>query len=316
MRLMTEVEINRKLPKLQHRHRVMVIGSCFSEEMGAKLIAGGFRVEQNPFGIMYSPMVIGNGLTQLLDGKRYTEHDLVQHDGLWHSFMHHGSFSGPDKMKVLQKINDRMIRASMLLPSIDILIMTFGTPCTYFLKEDCSAVNNCHKFPSDSFDVKIADSSALIDRFREVLIRWIEINPSLRVIVTVSPIRYLKYGLHHNQIYKSILLETADGLVNSLPDYVSYFPSYEIMLDELRDYRFYAEDLCHPNCMAINYIWERFGQAFFDNTTLSIVKECEDINKALKHRPLHPEDKAYQEFLNQLTLKINRLKEKCPYLEF
>jgi hypothetical protein len=313
MKLMTQVDIKRQTPSLTHRNSVLILGSCFSESIGAKLVAGGFRTDINPTGIVYNPLSVARTLEQIIEGKVYTPSDLFEYGGLWHSFMHHGSFSSSDQEKVLRHINARLKQAHDEFPAVDRLFITFGTAYVYRTL-DGEVVSNCHKVPESQFTRTRLEVEEILSVYRALLERCIAANPSLQIVFTVSPIRYVRDGLHESQISKGILLNAVDNLTKAFPDHVHYFPSYEILLDELRDYRFYADDLVHPSSLAVEYIWERFADTYLDSDTVALAKDCESIHKALQHRPLHDDDESYKEFLGQIKLKINRLKEKYPYL--
>jgi hypothetical protein len=313
MNLMTAVNIKKDYPSLSHENKLLMLGSCFSENMGEKLKSGGFAIDINPFGILYNPMSIAKALEEIREGVTYSSDKLFEHEGLWHSFMHHGSFSSNVQAEVIDRINARLSQAHTELSAVDRVLITFGT--AYIYKYKGQVVANCHKLPESSFERSRTTVAEIVDRYTPLLKDWFREKPQLAVIFTVSPIRYLRDGLHESQLSKGILLLAIDELQRLFPNNIFYFPAFEIMMDELRDYRFYADDMLHPSTMAVDYIWERFSSAFFNAETLSVVEECEKIHKALSHRPLHPEDKAYKEFLGQIVLKINRLKEKYTYLD-
>jgi hypothetical protein len=315
MKLITAVEIEREMPRLSHRDKMLMMGSCFSDSIGDKLSLGGFKVDINPFGTLYNPISIARALREILSGKVYSEQDLFQYQGLWHSAMHHGSFSGADKADVLLHINNRLSDAHQNWEQTDVLFLTFGSAFVYYNNEG-EVVGNCHKLPEASFRRRRLSVEEIVEDYQSLLDLLLNENRKLKLILTVSPIRHLRDGLHQNQLSKATLLLAIDKLKELYPDKIYYFPAYEIMMDELRDYRYYADDLMHPSQLAVEYIWEKFAQTCFDSDTLALAGECEKIYKALHHRPLHNDDEAHKEFLGQIVLKINRLKEKYPYLEF
>ena len=196
----------------------------------------------------------------------------------------------------------------------DWLMITFGTAYVYLNRETEEVVGNCHRMPERMFRRSMLDVSTIVKEWQDVLNKCRKVNPNLRVLFTVSPIRHAKDGMHGNQLSKSTLLLAVDELCRTCPS-CFYFPSYEIMMDELRDYRFYADDMLHPSSMAVGYLWECFCRCYFSAETGVVMKEWMEIKKALGHKPFHPQSEAYREFLSQIVLKIVRLKEKFPYLE-
>ncbi|NLI34900.1 MAG: GSCFA domain-containing protein [Bacteroidales bacterium] len=315
MKLMTPVEIEKDFPHISHKDKVLVLGSCFSDNIGEKLHTSGFQVDINPFGTLYNPVSIARATQEIRDGKTYMENDLFNYQGLWQSDMHHGSFSGPDKKTVLDHINDRISKAHNTWRNTNLVLLTFGSAFVYYNKTG-EIVSNCHKRPESEFNRQRLSIEDIISLYEPLFHSLFEQNKELNIIMTVSPIRHLRDGLHQNQLSKSTLLLAIDKLKSLFPHNIYYFPAYEIMMDELRDYRFYTDDLMHPSTMAIEYLWEKFITCSFDNETQQLAEECQKIYKAINHRPLHADEKTHKEFLKQIVLKINRLKEKYPYLEF
>ena len=317
MQLTTSVELPKHLPQINHEQQLMVLGSCFAENMGERLKQLQFKVNINPFGILYNPLSIATALEQILESKQYVDEDLFEYNGCWHSAMHHGCFSSSDKTNTLVSINQKIKEAHQQLDeTTEWLILTFGTAYVYTQKVDNKVVSNCHKLPERHFNRRMLEIDEIIDVYEPLLKILREKRPNLKVLFTVSPIRHIRDGLHANQLSKSTLLLAIDKLCKMHPDSNFYFPSYEIMIDELRDYRFYADDFVHPSNLAIEYIWQRFSSIFFSSSTKNIMQECEKIDKLLQHRPLFPASDEYKSFLRQTVLKIEQLKRKYPYLEF
>jgi hypothetical protein len=315
MKLVTSVEINKNsLPTLSHHDEVMMLGSCFSENIGQKFAACGFHTDINPFGIIYNPLSIAKALDRIIDGTLYSDGDLFCHDRLWHSYMHHGSFSSTEKKWTLESINERLEKAHKEIGKVTHLYLTFGTAYVYSLKADGSVVSNCHKMPESTFERRLSSVDEAVKVCKESIDRLLKINKKVKIILTVSPVRHLRDGLHANDVSKATLLFAVDRLAEAYPKNVSYFPAYEIMMDELRDYRFYAEDMMHPSDLAVDYIWERLSDSCFDKETKTLAGECEEIHKAFEHRPLHADDEMNMDFLRKITLKIERLNKKYPYL--
>jgi hypothetical protein len=224
-------------------------------------------------------------LSDLIHTKIYAPEDLFFHQGAYHSFSHHSRFSGTDESLVLEQINSRIRSSSEFLKKATLLIITFGTANTFRLVSSGAVVSNCHKLPAKLFLEERLSVAAIVEQWSERMDQLQTFNPQLNILFTVSPIRHLKNGAHENQLNKATLLLAVEALLKTHPN-ASYFPSYEIMLDDLRDYRFYADDLIHPNQQAIDYIWEKFSDAFFDKKTAALIKEYEKEQKALNHRTI------------------------------
>ena len=316
MKLLTPVERPALRPSIGYAHRLMLMGSCFAAHIGARLQEARFRCDANPYGVLYNPLSISAALREMLAGKVYAAADLYPHQGLWHSPMHHGDFSAATPDEALQRINSRLRPASDALPALDFLLLTWGTAWVYEDRATGHVAGNCHKRPETCFlrrrlavDEIVEDAASLFDAL------WQQ-NASLQVVLTVSPIRHVRDGLHDNQLSKATLLLAADRLCAAFPGRVFYFPAYELLQDELRDYRFYADDLVHPSPLAVRYVWERFAQWCLSPEAVRLMAEVEDVRKALSHRPLHPESEEYKRFLGQIVLKMERLNGKYPYFDF
>jgi hypothetical protein len=285
MKFRTEIPISPAGFSLSHSDKIEMLGSCFVENISAKLLASHFQVDVNPFGVLYNPFSIANGLSDLINGQTYMAKDLFYQDGAYHSFSHHSRFSGTDEAVVTEQINSRIQQSSDFLKEASVLIITFGTANTYRLLSSGKVVSNCHKLPASLFREERLSVQAIGEKWNDLINRLQSFNPQLKILFTVSPIRHWKDGAHENQLNKATLLLAVNELVK-VHDSCYYFPSYEIMMDDLRDYRFYAEDMIHPNQQAINYIWEKFGDTFFDKKTLELIKEYEKVQKQLHHRTI------------------------------
>lgn len=312
MEFRTPVEWHGESEEIKYSDHVLLMGSCFAENVGGLLLENKFSCDVNPFGILYNPLSIAKALRQMLDGKVYTMDDLFDSGGQWHSWMHHSSFSSADADECLNRINSRLEKAASALPRTSWLVMTWGTAFVY--EKDSEVVGNCHKQPDRLFTRRLLDVDTICGEWNDTLREAKQRFPGLKVMLSVSPIRHLKDGLHGNQISKSVLLLAIDRLCREL-DFCHYFPSYEIVMDELRDYRFYAEDMLHPSPLAVKYIWECFCSTYMSKDTQRVMKEWADIQKGLAHRPFNPDSDAYRRFLSQIVLKIEELKEKFPYFE-
>ena len=310
----TYVDIPGSAFDITYKDRLMFLGSCFADNIGLKMTEYRFGACVNPFGVLYNPLSVASACRRLSDPDPFVCDDLFCYDGMYHSFMHHGKFSDVSAVSGLDKINKSLNFAAEHFCNASFLVITFGTAYVYYLKDSEQVVANCHKLPAAQFDRKLLTVDRIVDEW-SILLEYIwSKNPSLKVIFTVSPIRHWKDGAHLNQVSKSTLLLAEQSLVEKYPDMVSYFPAYELMMDELRDYRFYADDMLHPSKIAVDYIWERFYGVYMDVSTKEILKDVDKINKALNHRPLNTSTDAYQQFLMQTLLKIRQLREKCSYI--
>ena len=312
----TFVELPSGFLPATHAGRILMMGSCFAENMGKLLIEAKFQLDLNPFGILYNPFSISAALVEILKGKVYLAEDLFSYKDLWHSPMHHGSFSASTPEETLLNINTRLQHAHQFVSELDWLMLTFGTAYVYEQKDTGHVVSNCHKLPENRFTRRLLTVEEIVSEYTSLITSLAARNPNLKILFTVSPIRHIRDGMHANQLSKSTLLLAVDRLQQLFPQHVFYFPSYEIVLDELRDYRFYADDMLHPSPLTIRYLWERFSETFFSADTKQIMAEVEDIRRDLAHKPFHPASEAYQRFLGQIVLKIERLIGKYPYLDF
>ena len=306
MEFSTRVPIPKSAVQIGYDSRMMLFGSCFSENIGRYLLDNKFRVNINPFGILYNPQSIAVAVNRILDNQPFSETDLVYRNGMFHSFMHHGMFSGQTENECLSLISSRFSEAVAQISETDVFLITFGSAYVYRLRETGETVGNCHKFPSEMFSRSRLSVNDIITEWTQLIIRLLEMNSNAKFIFTVSPIRHWKDGAHENQLSKSILHLAIDALQKEFADSVGYFPAYEIMLDELRDYRFYADDMMHPSDMAISYIWERFSETYFSAETYKIVSEWQSIRRALNHRPLNQNGTEYKNFLQQTFANLEK----------
>ncbi len=292
MELMTRIDIPESEWKMKTGAKVLLVGSCFADEIGEKMVRGGFEAMVNPFGTLYNPASIAASLLRSISEKEYTADsvELIQSesDGMWHSWMHHSSFSSLDVATLVERINGTTHCVADFLREADVLIVTMGTAIIYRLKETGMLVANCHKQLDSLFVRERLNSYDIVDQW-EMLLQLLEsVNPKLKVIFTVSPIRHKRDGYHVNQVSKGILLQGVDEIVNgkSSNSQCFYFPSYEIMMDELRDYRFYADDMIHPSEKAVEYIWQRFQDTYFDNKTKDAVAKATKEWARHQHRQI------------------------------
>ena len=284
MEFRTKVTITPSERKVAYTDTIVTMGSCFADSIGEKMLHAGMNVLCNPFGTLYNPCSIAVALQRLLDGQHYAASELVERDGLWHSFAHHGKFSTPSQEETLAQINHSFDRAKQYLLKADILLLTLGTAWVY--ERDGKVVANCHKFPDKEFIRRCMNTQEVTDILLSTLKQLKALNPHLTIVTTVSPIRHFRDGAHANQLSKSTLLLGLHALTKQI-DNIYYFPAYELMMDELRDYRFYADDMCHPSSVAVQYIWEKFQEATMNPPTQQKITEGEKQHRANAHRPLH-----------------------------
>lgn len=312
----TPVEIVAPPWKTNYRMKHLFIGSCFTENIGDKMAELKFITDVNPFGILFNPESISQSIRRLISANPFTEEELFFHAGLWHSYSHHSRFSSPSAEISLQGINNRLLISSAFLKQADFLFLTFGTAWVYELKSSGRIVSNCHKVPAGEFKRYRLTVSEIISSFRETLTDLWKLNPGIKLIFTVSPVRHLNDGAVENQLSKAALLLSVDALRNGFGnDRVCYFPSYELVMDELRDYRFYAEDMVHPSPMAVNFIWEKFSESFVDAESAELSKQIVSVLQAKNHRPMNENSTEYMTFMKKSLQRSLEIAKKYPYLD-
>lgn len=291
------------------------MGSCFSQYMGERLLEDCVEVVSNPTGLLYNPYSIAQIVDSLLDQRLWRAEDLFEYRSLWHSPYHHSDLSGISTTEVLSAMNSRMSEAIRQIHQLDALILTFGTAYVYLDKQTRECVANCHKLPASAFIRERLCVDQIVSRLSHSLDRLLSKRPGIQIILTVSPIRHWSDGAHENQISKSILHLAINRLEQLYPQVV-YFPSYELLLDELRDYRWYADDMLHPSSLAQSYIYQRFEKVAFSDQAQQFFLSLRGLRSALSHRPLHPQSEAYKQFRQQTNNKIHIFIEQHPYLAY
>lgn len=311
----TIVEIPQFPWKIDYQKYSLFMGSCFVENIGGIMLEYKYNVDLNPFGILYNPISVANSLNILIKGKTFTSDDLVSSDGLWHSFNHHSRFSFTKHVDTLNAINKRIQISSDNLKTADFLFITFGTSWVYQLKSSGEIVSNCHKIPAKEFNRYRLSVNEIVEEYKSLVIQLAKVNPKLKIIFTVSPIRHRKDGAVENQLSKATLLLAIQKLIEDLgKDFCAYFPSYEIVMDELRDYRFYTEDMIHISKTGIDYIWDRFEFALISGDSQKLAIEIGKLRKATEHRPFNPNTPEHIKFLKSNLKKAQELVAKFPYL--
>lgn len=314
MKLKTEIKLAKQPFEISHRDKIISFGSCFSENIGEKLSRHKFDTLVNPFGILFNPISVVRAIKECLEHIQYSESDLNNNNEVYFSFNHHSKFSGLNKAEVVHKINSAIANANSYLNSSNTLILTFGTAWVYRIKETDEVVANCYKLPNEVFNKELLSIQEIVAEVSDAIDILKSNNPELKIITAISPVRHWKDGVVENQQSKATLhlalKEINENFLNSV-----YFPSYEILLDELRDYRFYADDMLHPSPVAIDYIWEKFGDFFFSSGTKKLNKRIEQINKEKNHKPFNPESIDFRNFKKQLEEKENQLYSEFPFLK-
>lgn len=316
MQFTTPTHIGPLQPRIEHHHQLTVIGSCFADHIGGRLMRMKWRTECNPFGVLYNPHSIAEALNALIDCRTLTGDDLVHFpDGGWNTWLHHSAYSNPDKAEALTNINNSTQRAARHLSLTDTLVITLGTAWVYRLKEDGRIVGNCHKMPEQTFIRQRLDTADIVSEYTVLLNRLWSLNPNMRIIFTVSPVRHLKDTLHGNQLSKSTLLLAIDELCRIFPKKTHYFPAYEIVIDELRDYRFYADDMAHPSPQAVEYVWQQFVEHCIDAKAKTFMDKWSKLLRALEHRPFRPNSEQHKQFIKQTQQKLHEMKESYPHID-
>ncbi len=311
----TEVKVPAFGWKTGYKKSTIFIGSCFTENIGNKMVTLKYPADLNPFGILYNPASIAHGLQFLLQIKHFTINDLIENNGLFHSFYHHGRFSSPDSEKALREINHRIDTSSSFLQNAGFLFLSFGTAWVYEYKPTGQTVSNCHKIPDKEFRRFRLTPGEITVEYRQLLPEIWKINPDLKVIFTVSPIRHWKDGAIENQRSKATLLLSIDNIIRGFgEERCNYFPSYEIMMDELRDYRFYDEDMIHLSSSAINHIWNIFQTSLIEDESQKISKNIQKIISAVNHKPNNMFTHEHLYFLRESLKKAQHLQNKFPYI--
>ncbi|WP_430812772.1 MULTISPECIES: GSCFA domain-containing protein [unclassified Carboxylicivirga] len=310
----TEVTIGPAERPLRYDDAILFMGSCFASNMGGYFSDLSLNVMLNPFGVLYNPSSIANGFERLLNPEPYRDRDVFQRDGLYHTFFHHSSFNSDDKSEFIKGINHSLQQSSDFLRKAKAIVITFGTAWVYRHNELDMVVANCHKYSSGTFTRQLLSVNDVLSCYRPLLTRLRQLNPALQLIFTLSPVRHWKDGAHGNQLSKASLLLAIDQLVKEY-DQACYFPAYELLLDELRDYRFYADDMLHPSKQAIAFIRSKFVEAHFDGDSTAIFDRLAKLRQASQHRPFNRASAAHQSFVRNHIQKVDTAQKQFPGLD-
>ncbi|WP_025667682.1 GSCFA domain-containing protein [Aquimarina megaterium] len=313
MNLQTKITLQSQEPKVDYNSELLLLGSCFAENIGEKFEYFKFRNKINPFGILFHPKAIETFLWMATQGEQYTDTDLFYINEQWHCFDAHSSLSNADQNVALSNLNTALTTTRKNINSATHVFITLGTAWVYRLKSLDMVVANCHKIPQREFEKELLS----VDEINQCLQNCIHlirgINPSVEIVFTVSPVRHSKDGFVENNRSKSHLITSLHQTISSNKN-LNYFPSYEIMMDELRDYRFYNVDMIHPNTLAIDYIWERFSEAWISEKTAQTMGRVEEIKKGMMHRPFNPQSEQHVLFLQKLESKKYQLYKEYPHM--
>ncbi|HEX2683445.1 MAG TPA: GSCFA domain-containing protein, partial [Ferruginibacter sp.] len=299
--------------KINHQQNLLLIGSCFTEQIGTKLANHKFTVLDNPNGILFNPVSITRAISSYIENRQYSEADLFYQNESWNSWEHHSRFSRPEVSASVQEINTSQNKAHVFLKTADWLLITLGSAFVYQL-DNGSIVANCHKVPTDKFLKRLLTAEEVTGDLESMIAKAMAFNPALKIIFTISPVRHLRDGFVENNRSKSTLIQAVHSLIETKTN-CFYFPAYELVIDDLRDYRFYAEDMVHPNYAATNYVWEKFIATCIDESSQQLMKEIAVIVAAKNHKPFNPTSEQHKKFLQVNLEKVKKLQQQFPHLD-
>lgn len=300
--------------KITHQDGLLLMGSCFSEHIGTRLNDLKFNVSSNPFGIVFNPTSIVSAIHRIIDKNYFKPTDVFEKDGLWYSFETHSLLRGETQQELLDSLNHNIDNWHQKLKSTQWLIITLGSAFAYKHIEQGKVVANCHKLPQSIFEKTLLKPNTIISEFTELINKLQQFNPSLKIIFTVSPVKHLRDGVVENSVSKAILIQSIHQLINEQKHCV-YFPAYELVNDDLRDYRFYESDMAHPNKQAIDYVWKRFGEVYFNDKTNSINDKVNQIHQAYHHRLFNETTSSSLKFKQKFYQQCVTLQAEFPYLD-
>jgi len=316
LKLQTHISLSKNIKNLiDYNSKVILLGSCFSDNIGKKLRYHKFQSVLNPFGILFHPKAIESVIKNAITKKEYTEEDVFFFNERWQSFTTHSKLSASSKGEALNQLNQASALINTALKSSTHIIITLGTSWVYRFLASGKIVANCHKVPQHKFKKELLPITEINKSLSSIISLVRKVNPNINFIFTISPVRHLRDGFIENQQSKSHLISALHQIIKNQKN-IFYFPSYEIMMDELRDYRFYKEDMIHPNQIAINYIWEKFYENWLSDEAIDLKKQVIKIQRGLEHKPFNTDSNEYREFLSSLQKKIKALKKKYSHITF
>ncbi|MFC4873975.1 GSCFA domain-containing protein [Negadavirga shengliensis] len=300
--------------KICHKEKVLSIGSCFSDIIGDKLLQGKFKVLANPYGVVYNPVSLFSLLSNALSDKEFPETLVLAKDERYFHYQVHSEINASSREELLLLLRDTQRLVKRCLLEASHVFITLGTAFVFELLEPKALVANCHKQPASRFARRMLEPDEMMAAFETYFQLQMAHNPNVEIVLTVSPVRHIREGMLRNQVSKSQLRLLCHRLEKDF-EKVSYFPSYELMMDDLRDYRFYKPDMIHPSGPAEDYVWEHFKACYFDSGTSKLLKRVENVKQALSHRPFNPRSNAHKEFLMRLLEKITEMPDYLDYSE-
>ena len=309
----------KKIPdevQIKYTSSVVFLGSCFSDNIGEKCLYYKFNALVNPFGVLFHPMAIAQLVKRAVNVVPFQEDELISKDQHYYAFEVHSSFSDTNKQRLIQRLNETLNAVREFLIKASHVVITLGTAWVYEHIASNRVVANCHKIPQKAFSKRLLSIQEIVASLNEIHKSILSVNQHVQMVFTVSPVRHLKDGFIENQRSKSHLIAAVHEMVSKAHQNTRYFPSYELMLDDLRDYRFYEPDMIHPNAIAIAYIWEGFKQCYINKAAHPTMSEVEAIQKGLAHKPFNPDSEAHKQFLLSLKQKIRNLEMQIPEIRF
>ena len=316
MNFTTKIPITQNANPIDYNSKIVSFGSCFAENMGDKLLYYKFQTQVNPFGIIFNPFSIEKLIERVVLQRYFTKDDIFFFNERWHCYEVHSELSDADAEVFLSKLNQILLDTQKQLQQATHIIITYGTSWVYRHIETNAIVANCHKVPQKQFSKELLSIDSIQKSIQNTVSLIATLNPKCNFIFTVSPVRHLKDGFVENQVSKAHLIAAIYATTNTKQQTLNYFPSYEIMMDELRDYRFYADDMMHPSPMAIDYIWERFAATQIDANAIATMELVQTIQKGLAHRPFNPKSESHQKFEANLKEKIATLEAQYSFMKF
>ena len=316
MNFITKIPIQKAINLIDYNSKILSLGSCFAENMADKFSYFKFENMVNPFGILFHPLAIEKIILKAINQEKYTENDIFFHNEQWHCYDVHSDLSHSDSTIFLASLNQIQTDFYSQIQKATHVIITYGTAWVYREKVSNELVANCHKVPQIQFDKEILPIEIIQKSIQNTIASIEKVNPNCAIVFTVSPVRHIKDGFVENQRSKAHLISALHSTFDTRHSTTSYFPSYEIMMDELRDYRFYAEDMLHPTQVAIDYIWERFSETTISDTAFATMEKIASVQKGLAHRPFQPNSESHSKFIENIQNQISELQKQFPFLKF
>lgn len=318
MQFRTSIPIRKTSIPIDYQSKIISLGSCFAENIGKKFGYFKFQNSVNPFGIIFNPVSLEKVITRSLTKHYFTEKDVFFHNDLWHCYEVHSELSNPNRDSFLKQLNELIDATHTQLREATHCSITLGTSWVYLFNATNEVVANCHKVPQKQFSKQLLSIHEVETSLQNIVSLVTSVNPNCSFIFTVSPVRHIKDGFVENNVSKAHLISAIHNSLNTehLKENANYFPSYEIMMDELRDYRFYTEDMLHPNTVAVGYIWEQFKKGYISEASFSTMEEVATIQKALAHRPFNPNSESHLKFIENTQRKISNLQSEFSFIQF